>query len=116
MKLTARDNVQAGILFSPGVTKEKEFVSRCTGIVDHVLFVDKVAGRWRAKELDLNNTKARRLTIEQILACEAPLNDQVGTLDVDRSLKHPEAVKQECPSPRLSQCAVAHRFEPSRMI
>ena len=78
--------------------------------------MDKVVGRWRTKELDLNDTESRRLTIEQVIPCEAPLNDKLGALHVERSLKHPEAVKQERTSTRLSECAIAHRLEPSRMI
>jgi hypothetical protein len=98
------------------VTEEEEFVPGNAGIVDYVLFVDKVAGRWRAKELNLDYAKPRRLTIEKILAGEAPLNDQVGALYINRSLENPEPVEQEGASTRLSERAIAHRFEPSRMI
>ena len=59
--------------------------------------------------------KAGRLTIEQILSCEPSLNDQVGALYVDRSLEHPEPVKQERAGACLPECAIAHGFEPSRV-
>jgi len=93
-------------VFCPRMADQKKLRSRVALTIRDILAMHIMCRRWAAVELRLDETEARRGSIEQRPACQPPLDDQVCTLNVCRSFQHPESVHQKGAGPRLGDSSI----------